>query len=223
MALGAFAGSANADTGAAPAKSTTIVLVHGAFAGSSSWNSVISDLAAQGNPVIAVANPLRGLKSNADYVARSVASVPGPVVLVGHSHGGEVITLAGSGAKNVEALVFVSGLAPDSGESAASLGERFPGGTLGQALARPIPLADVAEDLYIRQEKYWAQFAADVSERDARVWRRRNARSRRRHSGSHRARPHGRQFRPGSSMALSTRTFLPRCTNSWRGGREEMK
>ena len=120
----------------------TVILVHGAFAGSSSWNGVISDLAAHGYPVIAVANPPRGLKTDADYVARVVESVPGPVVLVGHSYGGEVITVAGTGARKVKALVYVAGLAPDSGESAAGLGERFPGGTLGQALAPPVLQAD---------------------------------------------------------------------------------
>lgn len=151
-----------AATDTAPAKPTTVILVHGAFAGSSSWNDVISDLGEHGYPVIAVANPLRGLKSDADYLARVVESVPGPVVLVGHSYGGEVITVAGTGKRNVKALVYVAGLAPDSGESAASLGDRFPGGTLGQALATPIRQADGAEDLYIERAKYPAQFAADV-------------------------------------------------------------
>jgi pimeloyl-ACP methyl ester carboxylesterase len=168
IATASLAGGAAAGTNTAWAKPVTVILVHGAFAGSSSWNDVIGDLTEQGYRVIAVANPLRGLKSDADYVARVLASVPGPVVLVGHSYGGEVITVAGNGSGNVKALVYVSGLAPDTGESAVSLGERFPGGTLGQALAAPIPQADGAEDLYIRQEKYWAQFAADVAEGPAR-------------------------------------------------------
>ncbi len=149
---------------AEPTEATTIVLVHGAFAGSSSWNPVIAKLAADGYPVIAAANPLRSLKTDADYVARIVASVHGPVVLVGHSYGGEVISMAAYGADNVKALVFVAGLAPEAGESAASLGERFPTGTLGQALADPVPQADGSKDLYIIQAKYWSQFAADVPE-----------------------------------------------------------
>jgi pimeloyl-ACP methyl ester carboxylesterase len=164
-----FTVGATAEAMAGVAKSTTtIILVHGAFAGSSSWNGVVTDLEKDGYPVIAVANPLRGLKTDADYVARVVESVPGPVVLVGHSYGGEVISVAGNGEKNVTALVYVAGLAPDAGESAASLGDRFPGGTLGQALAPPIRQADGAEDLYIQQNKYWSQFAADVPEASAR-------------------------------------------------------
>ena len=148
-------------------KLPTIVLVHGAFAGSSSWNPVIDDLVRDGYPVIAAANPLRTLKGDAGYVARITGSVKGPVVLVGHSYGGEVISMAASGAANVKALVFVAGLAPETGESAASLGERFPSGTLGQALAPPILQADGAHDLYIAQDKYWSQFAADLPERAA--------------------------------------------------------
>lgn len=146
----------------APAKPATIVLVHGAFAGSSSWNAVITDLQADGYRVIAAANPLRGVASDGDYVARIVRSVDGPVVLVGHSYGGEVITVAAAAATNVKALVFVAGFAPDTGESAASLGARFPSGTLGQTLSKPVSQADGSGDLYIDQAKFRAQFAADV-------------------------------------------------------------
>lgn len=145
-----------------PLAKPTIILVHGAFAGSSSWNAVITELEGDGYPVIAAANPLRGVKTDADYVARISASIKGPVVLVGHSYGGEVISVAGSEANNVKALVFVAGVAPDTGESAVSLGNQFPTGTLGQALAPPVPLADGSQDLYIAQDKYWQQFAADV-------------------------------------------------------------
>jgi pimeloyl-ACP methyl ester carboxylesterase len=156
------------DAKAVAPKTTTIILVHGAFAGSSSWNDVIAALIKDGYPVVAVANPLRGLKIDADYLARFVDSVHGSVVLVGHSYGGEVITVAGNGKPNVKALVYVAGLAPDTGESAASLGGRFPGGTLGQALAPGIPQADGGEDLYVQQDKFRAQFAADVTEGTAR-------------------------------------------------------
>jgi pimeloyl-ACP methyl ester carboxylesterase len=167
IAAAGIAGGAQAQTDPGSPRPPTVILVHGAFAGSSSWNGVISNLVAHGYPVIAVANPLRGLKTDADYLARVLESVPGPVVLVGHSYGGEVITVAGTGAKNVKALVYVAGLAPDSGESAVSLGERFPGGTLAQALAPPIPQADGKEDLYIRQDIFRAQFAPDVSAGEA--------------------------------------------------------
>ncbi|MBC7782197.1 MAG: alpha/beta hydrolase [Burkholderiales bacterium] len=145
----------------------TIILVHGAFAGSSSWNGVIKDLSRDGYRVIAAANPLRSVKGDAEYVARLVASISGPVVLVGHSYGGEVISVAAVGQRNVKALVFVAGHAPDVGESAGSLGDKFPTGTLGQTLAPPVELADGSKDVYIDQARYWKQFAADVSKDDA--------------------------------------------------------
>lgn len=169
IVIGALAFGPLAAT-AAPApskKATTIVLVHGAFAGSSSWNPVISGLQAHGYTVIAAANPLRTVKTDADYVARIVSSIPGPVVLVGHSYGGEVISVAAYGAKNVKGLVFVAGFAPEAGESAASLGSKFPTGTLAPTLAPPIALAGGAQDLYIDQAKYWKQFAADVPKGEA--------------------------------------------------------
>lgn len=145
----------------------TIVLVHGAFADSSSWDGVITDLEGQGYTVIAAANPLRSVKGDADYVASLVSSIAGPVVLVGHSYGGEVISVAAVGHPNVKSLVFVAGLAPDSGESAAGLGAEFPTGTLGQTLAPPVKLSDGGSDVYIKQALYWRQFAADVPEADA--------------------------------------------------------
>jgi pimeloyl-ACP methyl ester carboxylesterase len=149
-----------------PAK-PTIVLVHGAFAGSSSWNPVVTSLTHDGFPVVAAAVPLRSLQADSDYVASLVSSIPGPVILVGHSYGGEVISVAAAGRPNVKALVFVSGLATDIGESAASLGTRFPMGMLSSALAPPVPLTDGSRDLYILQARYWQQFAADLPEEQA--------------------------------------------------------
>ena len=140
----------------------TVVLVHGAFAGSSSWNLAASRLLAQGYPVVAVANPLRSVKGDARYVASFLDAIPGPVVLVGHSYGGNVISVAATGKRNVKALIFVSGLAPDAGETAAALSGKFPGSTLGPTLAPPVQLADGNKDLYIVQEKFHNQFAADV-------------------------------------------------------------
>ena len=145
----------------------TVVLVHGAFAGSSSWNGVITDLRKDGYPVIAAANPLRSVKGDAVYISDLVASIKGPVVLVGHSYGGAVISAAAAGRSNVKALVFVAGYAPDVGESGVSLGMQFPTGTLSETLAPPVPLADGSNDLYIENSRFWKQFAADVPEAEA--------------------------------------------------------
>jgi pimeloyl-ACP methyl ester carboxylesterase len=92
---------------AAPAVKPTIVLVHGAFAESSSWDGVVGRLQAANYPVIAAANPLRGVKADAAYVGGIVDRVPGPVVLVGHSYGGSVISEAAAGRPNVKSLVYV--------------------------------------------------------------------------------------------------------------------
>lgn len=151
----------------APAK-PTIVLVHGAFAESSSWDSVIVRLNKDGYRVIAAANPLRGVASDAANVAAVVRSVAGPVVLVGHSYGGPVITEAANGMANVKALVYVAGFAPERGESSFSLSAKFPGSTLPDALA-PVPTADGGQDLYIQPAKFHAQFAADVSTAQAQL------------------------------------------------------
>jgi pimeloyl-ACP methyl ester carboxylesterase len=167
MLLSGFASAGAVTAQSARAARPTIVLVHGAFADSSSWNGVVSRLTGRGYPVVAAANPLRGVKTDADYVSRIIRSVAGPVVLVGHSYGGEVISAAANGNSNVTALVYVAAFAPDQGESAASLSSQFPGGTLGAALADPVAQADGSKDLYIRQDKFHDQFAADVPAADA--------------------------------------------------------
>ncbi|MFS2164504.1 alpha/beta fold hydrolase [Variovorax sp. Varisp62] len=161
---------AAAQSGAAahPSK-PTIVLVHGAFADSSSWDGVVRDLKTRHYPVIAAANPLRGPKFDAAAVASGVDSVKGPVVLVGHSYGGSVISEAASGKTNVKALVFVAAFAPEAGETAIGLTGKFPGSTLGPALAPAVSLADGGKDLYIQQDKFPAQFAADVPLEKARL------------------------------------------------------
>jgi pimeloyl-ACP methyl ester carboxylesterase len=139
----------------------TIVLVHGAFAESSSWGGVVDDLTKRGYAVVAAANPLRGVASDAAYVAALTRSIKGPVVLVGHSYGGAVISAAAHGG-NVRALVYVAAFAPDTGESCLDLTGKFPGSTLPPALAPAVSLADGGEDLYIQQDKFPQQFAADV-------------------------------------------------------------
>ncbi|MBC7969656.1 MAG: alpha/beta hydrolase [Verrucomicrobia bacterium] len=155
------------NTASAQDSKPTIVLVHGAFAESSSWNGVLTHLIPKGYPTVAVANPLRGVKSDADYVASILKSIEGPIVLVGHSYGGAVITNAVNDNRNVKALVYVAGFAPDAGETAAELTGRYPGSTLGPTLAPPVVLPDGGKDLYIQQNKFHAQFAADVPANDA--------------------------------------------------------
>jgi pimeloyl-ACP methyl ester carboxylesterase len=147
--------SENSQDGSQP----TVVLVHGAFAESASWNDVIRRLQDQGYTVIAAANPLRSVAGDAEFVASILESIQGPVVLVGHSYGGCVITNAAR--DNVKALVYVAGFAPEEGESAFELSARFPGSTLGETLWT-VPLSDGSTDLYIRQEEYHQQFAEDV-------------------------------------------------------------
>lgn len=160
VAVLAASGSAMAQSAAEGAK-PTIVLVHGAFAESSSWNEVIAELGRDGYRAIAAANPLRGVASDAAAVASVVRSIPGEVVLVGHSYGGPVITEAANGQPNVKALVYVAGFAPETGESSLTLSAQFPGSTLGEALV-PVALPDGGTDLYIQPDKFHAQFAADV-------------------------------------------------------------
>jgi pimeloyl-ACP methyl ester carboxylesterase len=142
----------------------TVVLVHGAFADASSWNGVIKRLKEDGYPVVAVANPLRSLSGDAAYVKEVLAGIEGPVVLVGHSYGGAVISNAAYGSANVKALVYASAFLPDKGESANELASKF-GSTIGEAL-RPVPITkpDGSQDvdLYIDQSKFHRQFAADV-------------------------------------------------------------
>lgn len=150
-------------------KKPTVVLVHGAFAESNSWDGVTKKLEADGYTVIGVANPLRGVKSDAQYVSAVVRSIKNPVVLVGHSYGGTVISNATNEGNNIKSLVFVSAFAPDAGETVAQLAGKFPGSTLGTALAEPVTLPDGGKDLYIDQAKFRAQFAADVPEPAAKL------------------------------------------------------
>ncbi|MFM9492738.1 alpha/beta fold hydrolase [Streptomyces galilaeus] len=143
----------------------TVVLVHGAFADSTSWNDVIDKLRHDGYPVVAVANPLRSLSGDSAYLKDVLAGIDGPVVLAGHSYGGSVISNAATGNKNVKALVYLAAFLPEKGESAVDLSGRFPGSTLGDAL-RPAPVTNAdgsrGTDLYIQNDKFRRQFAADV-------------------------------------------------------------
>lgn len=166
-ALSAAAPADSASAAGAATKSTagisrkpTVVLVHGAFADSSSWNAVVSRLERQGYPVIGVANPLRGLASDSAYVSSVLDTIPGPVVLVGHSYGGAVITDAAVGHSNVKALVYVAAFAPDEGETGLSILGEYPGSQLPPALTvRPFP---GGQDAYVNPADFRQVFAADV-------------------------------------------------------------
>ncbi|WP_136706790.1 alpha/beta hydrolase [Agromyces sp. H66] len=143
-----------------PAK-PTVVLVHGAFAESASWNDVIARLHARNLTAVAVANPLRSVAGDAAYLRDVVAAIDGPVVLVGHSYGGMVITEAAADNAKVAALVYVAGFAPDHGESAADLSGKFPGSTLGDTLIA-YPVGTGGNEVAIRQDAFHQRFVADV-------------------------------------------------------------
>jgi pimeloyl-ACP methyl ester carboxylesterase len=144
----------------------TVVLVHGAFADASSWDAVISRLTSAGYPVIAPADPLRGPASDGAYIRSILATIKGPVILVGHSYGGGVITNAAVGAPTVKALVYIAAFAPAQGESQLDIAGRFPGALLGPStlLIRPYALADGTSgaDAYINPADFRNVFAQDV-------------------------------------------------------------
>ncbi|NUR59088.1 MAG: alpha/beta hydrolase [Catenulispora sp.] len=171
-AIGAFAftgtanaGTANAGAGADRFAKPTIVLEHGAFADASSWDGVIKELRHDGYPVVAAANPLRSPASDAASLRALLNHIQGPVILVGHSYGGSVISEAAVGAANVKALVYVAAFLPEPGESALQLTNQFPGSTLPATLD-PVAFTNAdgtaGTDLYIQQDKFRHQFAADV-------------------------------------------------------------
>jgi pimeloyl-ACP methyl ester carboxylesterase len=149
----------------------TVVLVHGGWDNSTGWNAVVEKLQKRGYPVIAPANPLRDLTSDAEYVSSVLDTIEGPVVLVGHSYGGAVITNAAVGHANVEALVYIAGFAPDEGESLVQLVSMNPGSEIGPEtlITRPYPLPDGSEgiDLYLTRDGLRTAFAADVPRRVA--------------------------------------------------------
>jgi len=146
----------------------TVVLVHGAFAESASWSGVIAGLTARGIPVVATPNPLRSVSSDAENVRRAVEGIDGPVLLVGHSYGGAVITEAAVDNPAVIGLVYVAAFAPDHGENALQLTGQFPGSTLGDTV-RPYPLGDGTHDLVVDRDLFPNQFAADVPPADAAI------------------------------------------------------
>ena len=142
----------------------TIVLVHGAFVDGSSWQKVIPILQNDGYTVIAVQNPLTSLPDDVATTKRVIDAQKGPVVVVGHSYGGAVITEAAAGNPNVKALVYVAAFAPEPGEPLSAPGAKFAPPALNSAL-----VPDAAGFLYVDPAKFRDAFCADVSAADARV------------------------------------------------------
>ncbi|MET0780369.1 MAG: alpha/beta hydrolase [Microbacterium sp.] len=146
--------------------SPTVVLVHGAFADAGSWLPVIERLLAAGVPVRAPAVPLRGLDSDSAYIASVIAQIPGPVLAVGHSYGGAVISNAATRATNVKGLVLVSGFAPEEGEALSEVEGTSRDSALGPALVQsefPTGVGDeTAIELYVDPAKFPAVFGADL-------------------------------------------------------------
>jgi pimeloyl-ACP methyl ester carboxylesterase len=148
----------------------TVVLVHGAFADASSWNGVITRLQSEGVPVIAPANPLRGITADSAYLASVIEQIEGPVLAVGHSYGGAVITNAATDAKNVVGLVYVAAFAPDEGELLGAVEAGSKDSVLNSALVnRTYPTADgdSAGESYIDPAKARDAFAGDLSDEQA--------------------------------------------------------
>jgi pimeloyl-ACP methyl ester carboxylesterase len=148
----------------------TVVLVHGAFADASSWNGVIERLQAKDLPVIAPANPLRGIAHDSAYTAAVFEQIEGPVLAVGHSYGGAVITNAATDAKNVVGLVYVAAFAPEQGETLGAAEASSKDSVLNSALVpRQYPTADggSATEFYIDPAKARDAFAGDLSDHEA--------------------------------------------------------
>ena len=149
----------------------TVVLVHGAFADASSWSGVVARLQAKGVQVTAPPNPLRGIAIDSAYIAGVLEQTPGPVVAVGHSYGGAVITNAAAQAKNVVGLVYVAAFAPDEGEL---LGEAEAGSKDSVLNSALVPLhypngGEQATEFAIDPDKFHDAFAADLPEEETAV------------------------------------------------------
>jgi pimeloyl-ACP methyl ester carboxylesterase len=143
----------------------TVVLVHGAFADSSSWSGVIERLQTNGVQVTAPANPLRGLTSDSAYLVGVLSQTPGPVLLVGHSYGGAVISAAGHRASNVVGLVFVAAFAPEAGEIVGQVTPTSKDAILGTALVPyqyPMANGGTATEYVVDPPKFQDVIAADL-------------------------------------------------------------
>ncbi|HEY6758130.1 MAG TPA: alpha/beta hydrolase [Baekduia sp.] len=174
LVLALAIGATSAPAASPQATKPTIVLVHGAFADASSWNGVTERLQHDGYPVVAPANPLRGVASDSAYLRAVLASIKGPIVLVGHSYAGMLITNAATGNPNVKALVYIAAYAPEQGETATALNQLGGGGGLiGPATLdlHPFPAADGTQqqEATIEVSQFHRIFCADLPSKQAAV------------------------------------------------------
>ena len=197
----------------------TVVLVHGAFADGSSWNGVIEHLQAAKIQVTAPANPLRGVISDSAYIASVFEQIPGPVLAVGHSYAGAVISNAAADADNVVGLVFVSAFATEEGEVLGEATATSKDAILGPALVpHKYPTGDgtqTATEFSVDAEKFQEVFAADVPQHKRRTWPQPKGRSRRCASRIGRARLRGSRCRHGRSSQPETRPPEPISPARW--------
>lgn len=164
----AASGASAASPRNGPAAKPTIVLVHGAFADASGWTGVVAELQSLGYPTMAPANPLRGLPGDTAYIKSVIDQIDGPVILVGHSYGGMVITNAAVGDPDVKGLVYVAAFAPAEGDSTGGLSGMFPGSLLTpeNLIIRDYPTTDPAAlglEGYINPAVFREVFAGDLS------------------------------------------------------------
>jgi pimeloyl-ACP methyl ester carboxylesterase len=205
------------------AERPTIVLVHGAWADATGFDAEIRALQGRGYTAIGFGNPLRDLDSDAAYLAAFLRTLTGPIVLVGHSYGGNVISAAATGNDQVRALVYLNGWMCDEGESQQLLLEKFPGSLVGPSI-RPVPFTNPdgteGADLYLAAEAFREAFAADVDAETAAVM----AATQRPYSaaafaGTPSAPRHGTRCRAGTCWAPTTRRSRPISNGSWPSAR----
>jgi pimeloyl-ACP methyl ester carboxylesterase len=190
----------------------TIVLVHGGYADSSCWNQTLSYLQGWGYTTICGANPLRGIPTDAPYIASLLDSIAGPVLLVGHSMGGTVTTNAAAGKSNVKALVYIAAFVPDVGETQADLINKYPGSeVLPVSVPVPYTKADgtTGTDLYLSQDGQ-AAFCADIPKGASQLLQATQRPFDRTPSSTQRRPPDGTRSRCGGWSPAKTRPFRPR-------------
>ena len=201
------------------AETPAIVLVHGAWADATGFDAEIRALQDRGYSAIGFGNPLRDLAGDAAYLAAFLRTLRGPIVLVGHSYGGNVISSAAIGNEQVRALVYLNGWMCDVGESQQQLLERFEGSLVGPSI-RPVaftnPDGSEGTDLYLAPEAFHEAFAADVDAANGRSDGRGTAALRRRGIRSHPVGPAGVEHcRAGICSAPRTRPSRRSCSGSW--------